>query len=163
MRINLNCSKLNKKDTRQLHYIAMAIPQYRSTNFSVSNGTTQLVRSRNSSGSSSSDSYSRSDAIHEMIYRVPRSHRIQRNLSPTSSQTSTDGQRNWRLQGHCNKCHQVRMQRSNHNNNQRYSMPSSTHHQISESKFNLIVPMTMANGRQYGSSIERRCRRKNRG
>lgn len=138
----------------------MAIPQYRPSSFGFTNGATQLVRIRSSSSSSTSD------AIEECFFRVPlpnlqQSHRARHLLSPTSSLSPIDDQRSRRWQGHCNKCHQMRTNRWNHD--QRYSMPSSSHQQFSESKFGFFVPRTVANERKHASSIERRCRRRNRG
>lgn len=138
----------------------MAIPQYRPSSFGFANRTSQLIRIRSSSSSSSSDS------IENCSFRVPppnlqQSKRVRNNLSSPSSHTTIDDQRSRRLQGHCRKCHQMRTNRWNHE--QRYSMPSSSHQHFSESEFRFFVPMTVANERKHASSIERRCRRRNRG
>lgn len=135
----------------------MAIPQYRPTNSGFYNAARRWV-------SSSSSSYSNlsSDAIEELFERAPRSnvqqsHRVQRNLLPTSSQSSTDARRSRRSQVHCNKCHQMRMNRWH----QRYSMPSPSHQPISESKLDFFVLNTVANDRRCGSSTKRHCWRVN--
>lgn len=141
----------NWKSRRSVTAFGMAIPQYRPTSFGfTTHGATHLVVGSSSSRSSSNSS---SDTIDEIFYRVPFTpnaqqplHRVCRNLSPTSSQTSNDGQRNRRLHSHCSKCHQMRMNRWSHD--QRYSIP--------------FMPIAVANERRHGSSIKRRSRRRNR-
>lgn len=117
----------------------MAAPQYWPISFNFPHGTLRLARSSSSSSSS--------DKIDEIFTHVPRSnakhsYRTRRHLTQTSSRNSTNGQPSRHLRDHCNKCHQIRLNRWN----QRYSSTSSSPQPRSpESKLDIFVPITVDN------------------